>query len=254
MARKKKRRRSGKRRTAAQIRATRKMIAANRRRKKTRKNPSRKRRKTTSRRRKPTRRRSTKRRSYARKNPSRKRRRQKTKARRNPSRRRRRGGGKYKAKLGNFLPNLKELKDVGMQAVQIGGGYALTSAAILAIHGGAKQRITALASRVGPEDSIQRAAVWWTVETLTAFAVAGIAGVLMGKKIRDQVLLGGMLLPISGMAAKFIPAEAKQHIFMSGTPALGDFVSRRPTRALPRTQGRVPGAMLNDWVTQRRMA
>jgi hypothetical protein len=84
---------------------------------------------------------------------------------------------------------------------------------------------------------------WQGVDVMLAFGVAGLAGQFFGSKVRNTVLLGGMLRVVWHIGDRYLPAAAKKYVIEDGGP-MGDWITTADVGRLP-----APSA-LGDYITR----
>ena len=156
-------------------------------------------------------------------------------------------------KLGNLLPNMKELRTVAATGAAVMGGWGVSAAGVYLVSG--KGQVERLFDSIGLptwDEGPWRFIGMQVLDTTVAFAGAGLLGYAFGSaRIRNQALLGGMLRVIWHIAGYVMPDQGKA-IFLQGPGegrgTLGDWITRRELGAPPAMPG------VGDFITQRAMA
>ena len=171
-------------------------------------------------------------------------------ARRKPVRRRkaRRNPRKMKKGLNAFLPNMKEFQNVLVTGAQVMGGWAACAAAAQLVSPGVAKLYAAMNIPAQDEDGKMPTSAFWMwqgVDVLLAFAVGGLAGQFFGSKVRNTVLLGGVMRVVWHVGQRYIPPEAQKYV-IGDAPGMGDWITAADVGALP-------APALGDYITSRNM-
>lgn len=153
-----------------------------------------------------------------------------------------------KMKLGNFLPNMKELPEVLKTGAMVMGGWAACAATAGLVGNQVNKLIGTMGFEVYGEDGQMNHApfwIWQGVDAFIAFGIAGVAGMTLGKDARNMVLLGGSMRIVWHVANKYLPEAAKPYV-LADAPGVGDWITASDV-------GRLPSPAVGDYITRSSM-